>query len=518
MPEFHRLDADADARFLQARVSDPLTGVRFRPTNSVVMCRTCGLVSLRETWEALGGCPNGHTAPRPWSEAAALGAGDGAAGTPPRPAPARVEPEKRRWWVPVLVALAVAALLVAGVVAGGLLRDDDVPVEPEEAPVVTAPSGPAAVALAEPGLVEGLLAEGDATDDAGRYRDVYTFAADSSGQVLSFTVTAGDFYPDVVVETPDGERVPAELVSEDPDTGDRVVAATDLRGPGLYRVRVSSRQPGETGAYGLRLRAELPVRPLSAGGSAARAELGEFSERADGFFRDRYRFSGVEGREHTVTVRSSAFAPVVQVTGPNGAAVRGETGRAGGVVTFVFNPAASGTHTLLVSSQSQGQTGAYSAQLAVGPEPRAAAPPEVTSRGVLRGDGRAVTDSLAAGDTRSYTVAGRVGDRIQLEVRTDGFTPSLTVVGPDGTRTPAAPDGDRARLRLTLPTAGTYRVLVGATDGGGVARVTLEQQAAVSADDIPRLPGAEDRPPPDAPPETDGGDPPVDDRERPRAP
>ena len=272
------------------------------------------------------------------------------------------------------------------------------------------------------------------------------------------------------------------------EEGTRVVAVTGLRGPGLYRVLLASRLPGQTGAYALRIVSEEPVRPLSPNGPAVRAELGAFSQQVEGFYRDRYRFSGAEEREHTITVRSSAFAPVVQLQGPGGA-VRGETGRAGGVVTFVFTPSRSGTHTLVVSSQTANQKGAYSVQLAVEAPPPP--PPTVTPAG-LPANGRPVSDSLAAGATKTYSLRGRVGDRVQLEVRTDGFTPSLVLVGPDGARTPAPPDGDRARIRLTLPTAGTYRVLIGAPSGGGVARTTLEQQAAVTAEDIPRLPGADD--------------------------
>ncbi|WP_420455613.1 hypothetical protein [Rubrivirga sp.] len=502
MSEFHRLDADADARFLRARVADPLTRVPFRPTNQVVMCGACGLVSLRETWEALGGCPNGHRAAAPWNVAAAVAGGDGAATAPPRAArPAPVAEPRNRWLTPLLLAVGVAGLVVLGVVVFGLLTDrDDAPVA--EAPTPTAePTGPEAVSLAEPGLIEGTLSETDFATADGRYQDLYTFAADSSGRVLAFRMSSEDFYPDLVVETPEGDRVEAELVSEDPDTGTRIVAVTGLRGPGLYRILVGSRVPAQTGAYAFRLVSEDPVRPLAPGGPAVRAELGEFSEQVEGFFRDRYRFSGAGGREHTVTVRSSAFAPVVQLQGPDGA-VRGETGRAGGVVTFVFTPAKSGTHTLVVSSQTAGQKGAYSVQLAVEAERVTAEVPDATLR-ALPTDGRAVADSLAAGETLTYAIRGRVGDRVRLEVRADGFTPSLTLVGPDGTRTPAAPDGDRARLRLTLPSAGTYRVVVGASGGSGLARTTLEQQAAVAADDIPRLPGAggSETPPP---PPSDG--------------
>ena len=507
MSEFHRLDADADAPFLRAGVADPLTRVPFRAANEVVLCGTCGTVSLRETWEALGRCPNGHDTPVAWDPDAALAAGDGAAGAAPRPAerplerpgdrplasraaPARpaavVEAESRnRWLTPLLVALGVAGLVVLAVVTLGLLRDgDDAPVV-EEVVAPTAPTGPEAQSVDEPGLIEGALAEGDFETAEGRYQDLYTFAADSSGRVLSFTVTSADFYPDLLIETPEGDRVPGELATEDPDTGARTVAVDRLRGPGLYRIYLTSRQPAQAGAYALRIRRESPVRPLAPNGSAVQAELGAFSENADGFFRDRYQFTATADREHTVTVRSSAFAPTVQVEGPGGA-VRGETGRAGGVVTFVFTPSRAGTYTALVSSQSRAQRGAYAVQLAV----EAAPPPEPEARALP--NGRALSDSLAVGDTRAYTLQGRTGDRIVLEVRADGFTPSLTIVGPDGTRTPASPDGDRARINnFVLPTAGTYRVLVGAPSGSGSYRVTLDQQAAVTADDIPRLPGAE---------------------------
>ena len=101
-------------------------------------------------------------------------------------------------------------------------------------------------------------------------------------------------------------------------------------------------------------------------------------------------------------------------------------------------------------------------------------------------------DSLAIGATKAYRIRGQIGDRVTLDIRTDGFTPTLFIVGPDGQRTPAEPDGDRARLRLTLPSTGAYRVVVGSqTDGEGEFTLSLEQEAAVEAAPIPRLPGGE---------------------------
>lgn len=508
--EFHRLDATDDAYFLRARVTDPRTGVAFLPTNSVVLCETCGLVSLRETWEALGGCPNGHKTPAVWSARAALAAGDGASGAlaaaaatssaasgaasaaaataiAPRPvASPRPEAEGRPAWLTALLAVVgIAALVVGGIFGAGLLRGDDAP-----PPVVDEgpppPTGPTAV-VAEAGTVEGALGGADFQDADLSYRDLYSFAADSSGRVLSVSVTSESFDPDLYVETPTGERVEAQASSEDAETGARTLSIPNLRGPGLYRLHVTSRQPEAEGAYTLRIRFEEPVRPLTGGAAPFAATLGEFSQQVDGFFRDTYRFRGIAEREHTVTIRSSAFAPTAAVTGPGGAA-SGETGRAGGSVTYTFTPEATGTYQLVVSSQSRERRGAYTVQLAVeAPPPE---PVEIVTP--LPGNGRPVSDSLAVGDTRTFSFQGRLGDRVRLEVRTDGFTPSLVLVGPDGTRTPAEPDGDRARIsNFVVPTAGGYRVLVGAPSGGGEARVTLEQEAPTTSEDVPRLPGVE---------------------------
>ncbi|WP_412068957.1 hypothetical protein [Rubrivirga sp. IMCC43871] len=500
MTEFHRLDPTADARFLRSGVADPLTRVPFRPSNEVVLCATCGTVSLRETWEAVGGCPKGHDTAARWSATAALAGGDGAATAPPRPrtAPATEEEPSRGWLSMVLLAIGAAGLLVLGVVVFGLMTDEgEAPVE--QVVVPTGPTGPEAIAVTEPGLIEGELTADDFETEDARYQDLYTFAADSSGRVLTFRVSSDDFEPDLVVETPEGDRIEGDIVDENGDTGTVTVAVGSLRAPGLYRIRISSRRPSQEGAYAFRIRSEEPVRPLAAGGPPVQATLGEFSERADGFFRDRYQFRGVSDREHTLTVRSSEFAPILEVRGPDGV-VRGETGRAGGVVTFVFTPGQTGTHTVVVSSQTPDTKGKYAVELAV--EPEVEATPEPAARPLS--DGVTARDSLAVGASQAYGIRGRVGDRIRLEVRTDGFTPSLVLVGPDGSRTVAEPDGDRARITLTLQTAGTYRAIVGAPEGSGEARISLEQRAAVTADDIPRFPGAGGAPA--SPPADDGDD------------
>lgn len=515
MPDFHRLDSDADAVFLLRAAADPLSRVTFLPTNAVALCATCGLVSLRETWDACGGCPNGHDAAAPWSAAAAAQAvqargqtsGDGA---PPRaavpaaalapPAGAPVDEPRRRsgLWI----ALGVGALLVAALGVTFLLNRT-APETEEPVEVAAGPSAPRAVA-AEAGETEGTLGGSDYRTPEGYVQDLYTFTADSSARTLTFTVESDAFYPDIVVTGPGAEPVEGETVtSADESSSLRGVAVRNLRGPGVYTVLVSSRRPASEGAYTLRIRADEVVIALPTTGRQVAGELTARSPQVDGRYRDTYSFAGAVGREHTITVRSGAFTPTVVVTGPAGA-VRGQSAPAAGGVVFRFTPDRAGTYRAIVSTSEARRTGAYTVLLALGlapppPPSAAAADDDASSAGGLRAGAAPVRDSLAAGDTRTYTASGRIGDRVSVEVRATGFTPTLTVVGPDGQRTPAAADGDRVRLSVTLPSDGRFRVIVGSTGGAGGYTVSLEQRAAVTSAPIPRLPGA-DAPRPDAAP------------------
>ena len=384
-------------------------------------------------------------------------------------------------------AIAVLASIPVVLLFQFLQRDNE-PVVVNE-PAVEAPTGPTAVVV-QAGDIEGSLGGSDFRGTDGRYQDLYTFAADSSGRVLGFIVTSSDFYPDLVIETPDGTEVEAESLGSDGEAGSRRVAIRDLRGPGVYRLLVTSRQPAVSGNYTVQITQENPVQPLPTNGRSVEAELGKFSQLEDGYYRDTYRFSGAGGREHTIVVRSSAFAPSLSLKGPSGD-VQGESGRAGGSVTFTFTPAANGTHTLVVTSRDKDKKGAYTVQLSVEEAPEEVVVVDPVSS-ALQAGGAPLRDSLAVGTTKAFRIRGQVGDRVELDIRTDGFTPTLFIVGPEGQRTPAEPDGDRARLRLTLSSAGTYRIVVGSLDEGeGEFSLSLEQEAAVEAAPIPRLPGGE---------------------------
>lgn len=513
---YHRLDAEADSDFLARGVTDPFTGTAFRPTNVVVLTAD-GTVMLRESWEALGGTYAGSSETLDWAAGdgamtsappvAATGAGFKAGpralpATPamhasaPEPMPEHVRLRKRPAWVmPLLAVLGVALLVVIGLLVASLLgnRDDAPPPVVEE----QTDAAPEVVALAA-GVFEGTLGDGDAEAN-GRYEDRFSFAADSSGRVLSFVLASEDFRPDLVVVGPDGQRYEAEASGDD---GNRVVV-NNLRGPGRFQVLVTSRETAGEGEYTLRIRQETPIRTLAADGKTVRATLGERSQLDDGIFKDTYEFRVEAEREYTLTVASSAFDIVSTVTDTRGSRV--QIGRGG-----TFTPTENARYRLVVSSRETGQRGAYTVQLKAGPKPERPDANETETAApavrALRANSAPISDSLAVGDQRTFTFTGAVGDRVRVDARALGFDPSIVLVGPDGRRISRQGAGERANVSETLATDGTYRVIVSGNGGSGQFQVSLEKTEAPRAADIPRMPGIDEPPPPPAQDDGEDGD------------
>ena len=506
---YHRLDAEADREFLARGETDPFTGVAFRPSNVVVMTGD-GTVLLRESWEALGERYEGSAETLAWAS------GDGATTAPPTPeaprtarAPLPAPPRqhapppkpmpdhvrerraKHPWLLPLLGVLAVALVLVVALLIASRMGGPE-PVEPVVVEQET-PDAPAVFAIEE-GVTEGSLAEGDARGSGDRYEDRYAFAADSSGRVLTFVLASDDFRPDLVVVGPDGQRYEAEASGED---GERVVVS-NLRGPGTFRLLVTSREPAGEGDYSIRVRQETPIRQLAADGRPVTATLGERSERVDGFFRDTYEFPVEAEREYTLTLASAVFEPVPTLTGSRGARI--QTQKEGNALTFT--PTEDGRYRLVVSSREKGKRGAYTLQLRAGAKAAEEAP--VAAR-TLVPNASPARDSLAAGEQKTYTFAGRVGDRVRVDARALGFSPSLVLVGPDGRRMPGQTSDERASVSETLASEGTYRVVVSGGEGSGLFQLSMEKSEAPRAADIPRLPGV-DTPPAPAPAPRQGED------------
>ena len=522
----HRLDAAADRDFLRDAPQDPFTGVAFRPTNTVVVASD-GTVLLRQSWDALDGRYRGSSETLPWAAFRRDGArsgGDGAtgragrvavhsgasrrlpdgAGMPPRNEPDYDDPPPKRTWLWALLAVVgIALAAIGGLFLADRLGGGEPPVVEETDPTPTDTPEFAPLAVGE---TEGTLGDGDVRGPDGRYQDRYQFEADSTGRILAFTVLSEDFLPDLVVTGPDGRQYGGETLGNDAER----VGVRNLSGPGTYEVIVTSREPLGEGAYTLRLRQESPVQALRADGQTVRAVLGERSELTDGFWRDTYTFRAEAEREYTLTLASSAFTIVPRLTaGGSRPAVDDRATGTGRVLKFT--PSETRTYRLTVTSDKRNARGAYTLTLAAGPRPERPDRDDTasSSSSALVANGPAASDSLGTGETRTYTFRGGVGDQIRVDARADGFSPRLVLIGPDGRRLAADPETDRASLRTTLVSAGTYRVQVGAGEGGGLLRLSLEKQEAQTGADIPRVPipnAPTPTPPPTQETPTEGGE------------
>ena len=94
----------------------------------------------------------------------------------------------------------------------------------------------------------GELAEGDAELRAGEWRDLYHFIGEE-GDPLSIELSSSDFAPYLAVIAPSGR------VFRNPNHRKRMATRINLRlrEGGRYQVVVTSRAPGESGEYALRI-------------------------------------------------------------------------------------------------------------------------------------------------------------------------------------------------------------------------------------------------------------------------
>lgn len=102
--------------------------------------------------------------------------------------------------------------------------------------------------------VTGRLEASDRRLDSGEYMDVHTFDG-RAGEPMRVELTSDDFDTYLIVESPSGARLDNDdAVSADgrSDTG-RSAVEFSMTESGRYRVIATSYQPGETGAYALRL-------------------------------------------------------------------------------------------------------------------------------------------------------------------------------------------------------------------------------------------------------------------------
>jgi hypothetical protein len=299
--------------------------------------------------------------------------------------------------------------------------------------------------------------------------EVDTFALDIlHSEQISLTV---DTTPSGTDQLLDGAwvaiRDPADqlLMQAEVLNGDPRMRDLELPAPGTYtiEVRAPSEAPERVGGYELHLADRDPEPQAMEFGSSVAGAL-DVRERVELF--DLQIGAEELGRPFTIVVNGDqTVRPVLELLGPDGSVVA--SGNAGSnvrdtrIADFVALPeaeggAGAGTYQIRTTAFTDA-LGYFELGVSDRPldEPR-----EIHFSSFVAGS----LDHLA--DEDEYFFEALAGDVVTVAVVGTGYTAELLITGPDGF---VAGTGDSdAHIRTTLPSDGTYSILVG---GGGTASV-----------------------------------------------
>jgi hypothetical protein len=319
---------------------------------------------------------------------------------------------------------------------------------------------PLSLAAQAPVVHRGALARGDQTLTSGEFYDEYTFAG-RAGQRVSVDLTSSAFDPYVMVIAPSGRK---EENDDWQGSTSRARLELTLAETGTYRVLVTTYKADEAGAYELRIDTAGDGAATAQGGGrveTGRLAAGDRTLRSGEYY-DEFPFAGEAGRRVVVDLTGTGFDPYVMVIAPSGDKQenddwQGSSSRARLELTLTET----GTFRVIVTSYAKDETGSYELRIDTGAVAAVAAEP-----GVRVENGR-----LAAGDRTlrsgeyfdEYTLAGRRGDALTVDLRASEFDPYIIVTAPSGKQEENDDyegDAHRSLVTFTLPEDGTYRIMV----------------------------------------------------------
>lgn len=208
---------------------------------------------------------------------------------------------------------------------------------------------------------------------------------------------------------------------------------------------------------------------------------------------DVWAFDAEAGMQVTIDLMSPDFDPYLYVVGPGFTGALNDDDGGGGcnarlVVTFLER----GMFRVIASSALERETGVYTLRLAEGNvpgpshgcgEPDPAALAALPTAGRRIGVGDTVAGRLSDADRRledrpvqAWALEGRAGQQVVITLVSEDFDAYLYLTGPglEGALTDDDSAGDLdARLEVTLPADGTYRIVAASLRGGGAYRLSV---------------------------------------------
>ncbi len=345
--------------------------------------------------------------------------------------------------------------------------------------------------------ISGSLSQGDSTLPSGEMADDYHFEG-QAGQVISLSLASEEFDTWVVLNGP------ADFwdFNDDVTDGDsNSFLSVRLPATGTYLVRATSYEPGESGAYTLRMvegeGGDLVDIPDGGGAIAAgQTLLGRLNSTdpvmEDQTFYDDWVLTGTPGASYVARLSSSAFDAFMLINGDDLELTNDDDPTQRGVLNsrIDFVMPESGRVTIQANSVGEGAMGAYS--LSVEEAETLSARNAVVAGGSLS-VGRSVDGTLSpdggqlssGANYSAYSLQGEAGQTIELALTAEDFDPYLSIAGPNGFSAYNDDDltgenGLNSRLIVTLPSDGEYLVTATSYEVGQTGAFTLAASTATA--------------------------------------
>ncbi len=299
--------------------------------------------------------------------------------------------------------------------------------------------------------------------------DMWSFTATNGNNIFLRVGTSG-FTPFLNLYGPNGALIASESTASSANHDAYVsLVATNS---GTFTVVLSSYYYDHTtsaaGTYNLTL-AQMPgsfvVSPGDEGGALTNGAvhpgaigLGEL---------DMWSFTATNGNRIFLRVGTAGFTPFLHLYGPNGALIASEaTGSSANHDAYVSLVATnSGTFTVVLSSyyydHSASASGTYNLTLAQMPAAFVVSPGD---EGGALTNGAINAGTLALGELDMWSFTANAGEGVMLRVGTTGFTPWLTLYGPNGALIGSAATASSANrdtyLNVQTTNSGTFTVVL----------------------------------------------------------
>lgn len=219
---------------------------------------------------------------------------------------------------------------------------------------------------------------------------------------------------------------------------------------------------------------------------------------ADNSYFNIYTFQGNAGQQVVLEMTSTEVDSYLILLSPSGASLAQDNDSAGDNNSRLsVTLPTTGTYIILANTNTAGETGRYSLLAATSgttgtsstsgtpstrpaatgttPSTRPSSGPLLQARGSL-GPGSSVLEADGS-FYQEHTFEGTAGQRVTISLESRDFDPYLILIGPDGQvieeNDDASPTNLNARLTVTLPQTGTYRVYANTYDSSGRGNYTL---------------------------------------------